>query len=223
MAKWIFLPLGLIGLLIGALAGYQWAKASVAQEIYQDRLAGLEADYQQLGNQYNQLAEQYNQAVTPLPVTELLVEDGIVCVAVRMGDGELKRFPTPFNAWENELHVDYALIDGRLLIRRVYDELHAPSSPEAVLIDPDLLQIQWDSPGAGHGQVIYRNRMADGRWVVTVTRNGALDLQHVDDNAQINLVTRPQMMEFEPAQQHEQPQTNVTEIGFGDVWRYLTD
>lgn len=221
MAKWIFLPLGLVGLLIGALAGYQWAKANVAQEIYHDRLTGLEADYRQLGQEYNQLAEQYNQAVTPLPVTELFIEDGIVCVAVRMGDGEIKRFPTPYNAWENEFHVDFAMINSRLLIRRVYDENTAPNA--GVVLDPELLQVEWDAPGASHGHVIYSNRMSDGRWIVTVTRNGALSLEKVDDDAQINLVAQPQMMEFEPAEHREQIESDLTEIGVRDVWRYLTD
>ena len=110
MAKRVLLPLCVLVLGIAALVGYQWARSSVAKDIYRERLTRLQADYRQL-------AEQYNQAITPRPVTELLVEDGTVCVVVRKGDGELIRVPTTFNAWEDELFVDYALVDGRLLIR----------------------------------------------------------------------------------------------------------
>lgn len=214
----LFLPLTLTGLALAvALAGvtlYHWAKASVAQDIYRDRLTELQQSY-------NDLAEQYNQAVTPRPVTELLVEDGTVCVIVRMGDGEVKRFPTPFNAWENELFVDYAVIDERLLIRRVFDENTAPKSEQAVVIDPELVQVQWNAPGAMYGQAIYRNRMADGRWIVSVTGDGSLGLKQVPIDANIQLATRPKIKEYKPIT--IEAQTAVDEIGFGDVWQYLTD
>ncbi|MEO0477780.1 MAG: hypothetical protein AAF085_17705 [Planctomycetota bacterium] len=61
MAKRVFLPLYLVALGVALAAGYQWAKASVAQQVYRDRLVSLQAEYQQL-------ADQYNQAITPRPV-----------------------------------------------------------------------------------------------------------------------------------------------------------
>ncbi len=214
MAKWIFLPIAFVGVLFAGLAGYQWAKAGVARDIYADRLSALQTDYADL-------AERYNQAVTPRPVTELLVEDQTVCVVVRMGDGEIRRFPTPFNAWENELFVDYALIDGRLLIRRVFDQHTAPGSADAVVIDPGLVEVDWDMPGALHGQAIYRNRMADGRWIISATQNGALGLTPIDADADVTLTTRPRIEQFDPVD--EQAHAAADAIGVGDVWRYLTD
>lgn len=214
IANKLFLPLALLGVALAALAGYHWAKANVAQDIYRDRLTVLQQDYQKL-------AEQYNQAVTPRPVTELLVEDQTVCVIVRMGDGQVQRFPTQFNAWDNELFVDYALIDGRLLIRRVFDQNTAPGSEQAIVIDPDLVEVQWDAPGALHGQAIYRNRMADGRWVISATQNGALGLTQIDDDQEVKLIARPTVKDFAPVD--EQAHAAVDSIGVGDVWQYLTD
>ncbi|MEM9346576.1 MAG: hypothetical protein AAGB26_08155 [Planctomycetota bacterium] len=214
MAKRVFLPLSLIALGVALAAGYQWAKASVAQEIYRDRLADLQVDYQQL-------AEQYNQAITPRPVTELLVEEGTVCVIVRKGDGELVRVPTTFNAWEDELFVDYALVDGRLLIRRVFDEHTAARSDQAVVIDPDLVEVDWEDPTIPFGKAIYRSRMADGRWIISVTGDGSLGLQQVGDGTEVALATQPVVNQYEPVD--DRADEAVDRISVVDVWRYLTD
>lgn len=214
MGKWVFLPLTFATLGIASLLGYQWAKATVAQDIYRDRLTSLQSDYQQL-------AEQYNQAITPRPVTELLVEDGTVCVVVRRGDGELARVPTTFNAWEDELFVDYALVDGRLLIRRVFDEHTAARSDEAVVIDPELVEVDWEDPTIPFGKAIYRSRMADGRWVISVTGDGSLGLKQIAEDSQITLAKQPEIKKFEPID--ERADEAVERIGVGDVWKYLTD
>lgn len=214
MGKWVFLPLTFATLGIASLLGYQWAKATVAQDIYRDRLTSLQSDYQQL-------AEQYNQAITPRPVTELLVEDGTVCVVVRRGDGELVRVPTTFNAWEDELFVDYALVDGRLLIRRVFDEHTAARSEQAVVIDPELVEVDWEDPTIPFGKAIYRSRMADGRWIISVTGDGSLGLKQIAEDSQITLAKQPEIKEFEPVD--ERADEAVGQIGVGDVWKYLTD
>lgn len=214
MGKWVFLPLTFATLGIASLLGYQWAKATVAQDIYRDRLTSLQSDYQQL-------AEQYNQAITPRPVTELLVEDGTVCVVVRRGDGELVRVPTTFNAWEDELFVDYALVDGRLLIRRVFDEHTAARSEQAVVIDPELVEVDWEDPTIPFGKAIYRSRMADGRWIISVTGDGSLGLKQIAEDSQITLAKQPEIKEFEPVD--ERADEAVEQIGVGDVWKYLTD
>ncbi len=213
-AKCIVLPLSVVVLVIAALAGYQWAKASVAQAIYRDRLTRLQSDYRAL-------AEQYNQAITPRPVTELLVEDGTVCVIVRKGDGELVRVPTTFNAWEDELFVDYALVDGRLLIRRVFDEHTAARSDKAVVIDPDLVEVDWEDPAIPFGKAIYRSRMADGRWIISVTGDGSLGLKQISDDTSVTLATQPEVKKYEPVD--ERADEAVDRIGVLDVWRHVTD
>lgn len=213
MAKRVFLPLSLIALVAATLLGYQWAKASVAQEIYRDRLTSLQADFQQLANQYN-------QAITPRPVTELLVEDQTVCVLVRKGDGELIRVPTPFNAWENDVYVDYVLADGRLLIRRVFEIKNGQDTSKPVQVDSDLVEVQWGD-AVPFGKAIYRSKMDDGRWVVSVTGDGSLTLKRVGDTENIELATHPEVKKFDPVD--ERTNEAVERIGVGDVWNYLTD
>ena len=213
MTKRVFLPLSLVALVLATLAGYQWAKASVAQDIYRDRLTSLQADYQQL-------AEQYNQAITPRPVTELLVENQKVCVLVRKGDGELVRVPTPFNGWENDVYVDYVLADGRLLIRRVFEIKNGQDTSKPVQVDADLVDVQWGD-SVPFGKAIYRSKMADGRWVVSVTGDGSLTLKRVGDNEPIELATQPKIKKFDPID--ERADEAVDRIGVGDVWQYLTD
>lgn len=195
-----------------AVVGYKWAKASMAKDIYRDRLVQAQANYQQL-------AQQYNQAITPRPVTELLVTEGNVCVIVRQGE-DIVTIPTPFNGYDSEIFVDYAYIDGRLLIRRVFDENTAANSPQAVVIDPELVGVKWDSPGAQHGKIIYKNRMSDGRWIITVTGEGSLDLRKLADDEPIQLEDRPAIREFQPVD--EQANRDAEAIGVGDVWHYLT-
>lgn len=214
MAKRVFLPLSLVAICIASLAGYQWAKSNVAKDIYRDRLTSLQADFQAL-------AQQYNQAITPRPVTELLVEDGTVCVIVRKGDGELVRVPTTFNAWEDELFVDYALVDGRLLIRRVFDEHTAARSDKAVVIDPELVEVDWTDPAIPFGKAIYRSKMADGRWVISVTGDGSLGLKQVSEDTTITLAVQPEVKKFEPVD--ERADEAIEKIGVGDVWRHLID
>jgi hypothetical protein len=213
MRKWVFLPLTAAALGIAALLGYQWAKASVAQDIYRDRLAGLQADYQQL-------AEQYNQAITPRPVTELLVENQKICVLVRKGDGELVRVPTPFNGWENDVYVDYVLADGRLLIRRVFEIKNGQDTSKPVQVDADLVDVQWGD-AVPFGKAIYRSKMADGRWVVSVTGDGSLTLKRVGNDEPVELATQPKIEKFDPVD--ERADEAVERIGVGDVWQYLTD
>jgi len=212
MAKRIFLPLALIALGAATIAGYQWAKASVAQDIYRDRLTSLQADYQQL-------AKQYNQAITPRPVTELLVEDQKVCVLVRKGDGELVRVPTPFNGWENDVYVDYVLADGRLLIRRVFEINDDQATSKPVNVDAELVDVKWGE-SVPFGKAIYRSKMADGRWVVSVTGDGSLTLKRIGDDEPVKLATQPKVNEYEPVD--ERADEAVEQIGVGDVWRHLT-
>ena len=216
MAKWVFLPIGAVALGICALLGYQWAKSSVAKDIYRERLTVLQDDYEDL-------AEQYNQAITPRPVTELLVEDGIVCIGVRKGTGELIRVQTDFNIRENQVYVDYIVVDQRLLIRRAFEfhQTNAVPPDKVVYVDPDLLEVDWDPKRIPYGQAISCSRLADGRYIVSVTGDGALGLKKIGMDDPINLATQPRIEEFKPVDQRADQ--DVERIGVGDVWRYITD
>ncbi|XAM00547.1 hypothetical protein OT109_03985 [Phycisphaeraceae bacterium D3-23] len=197
-------------LLLGAfaLAGYQWARASVAKQVYRDRLGAVQKEYAQL-------ADQYNQAVTPKPVTELLVRDGKISVVIREGDGTARTIETPYLA-DREVFVDYALIDGRLLIRRIFDENTAPAY--ATMIDAELVNVDWDDHGAMFGKAIYR-RLEDGRWVISVTGDGSLGLKKLEPGEEAELTHRPGVQEYAPVAPPS-PQ-DVEPIGFGEVWRAM--
>lgn len=215
MALRLFLPLALVTACVAAALGYQWARASVAQDIYRDRLVMLQ-------DEYRALAEQYNQAVTPRPVTELLVEDGRVCVIVRKGE-ELIRVPTDFDVRKNEVYVDYILADQRLLIRRVF-EFHptrAVPPDKVVYVDKDLLEVDWDPQRVPFGKSLSFSRREDGRYIISVTGDGSLGLKQVAEDEPVALQTRPSVKEFDPID--ERARQDVEAIGFGDVWRYLVD
>ncbi|MEO0515294.1 MAG: hypothetical protein AAF086_08385, partial [Planctomycetota bacterium] len=108
-----FTTLASVVLLAGAgVLGYQLLRNGVAADVYHDRLVELNDDH-------NELIQQYNQAVTRTAVTELLVENGTVCVNVRTADGQLETHPVAADP-AHPIYVDYVVKDSRLLIRRVF-------------------------------------------------------------------------------------------------------
>jgi len=161
-------------LLVGGVAvcGYSWVRARIAADIYAQKLLTVSENYEQL-------RQSYNTAVRRTAVTELEVRDGGITLVVRTADGALQRIPTPFRS-EREVYVDYVVVDGRLWIRRVFDDLTPPL--QALLVDPQLLAVDWDDEHAVHGKAIYR-RLSDGRWMISVSGNGALSLERVKANA----------------------------------------
>lgn len=208
MLNRIVLLLALLLLMSMGIAGYQWARATAAKDIYRDRLG-------QLQGEFTDLAQQYNSAVTPKPVTELLVENGIVSIIIRDSAGQVQTIPTEANG-QREVYVDYALIDGRLLIRRVFDEETAPKY--ATTVDPALLQVDWNAPGAMYGKAIYR-RLEDGRWIVSVTGDGSLGLERLEGDATIDLVNQPEVKAYDPV--NIQADADAEAISPGDVWHHL--
>lgn len=216
MANRLFLPITIIVLAAAGVAGYQWARASVAQDIYRGRLADLQQDYQHL-------ARQYNQAITPRPVTELLIEDGIVCLAVRKGDGELVRIQTDFDIRENQVYVDYLVVDQRLLIRRAFEfhQTNAVPPDKVVYIDKELLEVDWDPQRIPFGKALSCSKLEDGRYIISVTGDGSLGLKPIGEDEPVLLATHPPVKEFEPVD--EAANAEVDAIGLGDVWRHLTD
>lgn len=170
---------------LATIAGLELARARAASDIYRERLG-------QLTDDYRALADRYNTAVRRTAVTELLVEDGRLTVIVRSRAGELARVPTPYDP-SREIYVDFALVDGRLWIRRVFDDLTPPAA--GTVIDPALASIDWTGPDARVGQAIYR-ALAQGRWVVTVSGSGALSLTKLTDDAQPDLAPAPPIADF---------------------------
>lgn len=184
--------IGLAGIgavvLIGTV-GLRFARADAAAQVYQDRLRDLSGEYETLRGQYN-------SAVRQTAVTELVVKDRRVTVHVRTIEGTSETIETACDA-NKEIYVDFALIDGRLWIRRVFDADTAPSN--ATIINPKLVDVDWESEGALVGQAVYR-MLGEGRWVVRAAGDGALGLARVDDDAVINLSSPPEIGSFEEVQ-----------------------
>lgn len=161
---------------VGCVLGWRLVHADARARVFEARLRELSEEHRRLG-------ERYNRAVRRTAVTELLVEDGALSVRVRGLDGVLETIPTPFDP-RGEVYIDYVVREGRLLVRRVFDE-HTPPA-EALVIDPGLTTVGWSgawgpSPGRpAHGKAVYRS-LEDGRWVVTVTGDGSLGLSRAGE------------------------------------------
>ncbi|MEM8781373.1 MAG: hypothetical protein AAGE65_00835 [Planctomycetota bacterium] len=190
-----------------SLLGYRVAKDAVTAEIYRDRLAALQ-------ERHAALTERYNAAVTRAAVTELVVDADAVSVVIRGADGVLERIATPYSA-KDEVFIDYAVLDGKLWIRRVFDE-HTPPR-RGTLIDPALAKVDWDDARAQHGKIAYRS-LSDGRWVVSVSGDGSVGLKKLSDDTAIELVAKPEVAEFSPV---EQAQADAAKVGVSDVVSHL--
>ena len=137
-------------------------------EVTRQRLAALEGEHETL-------RERYNQVVRRTAVTELRVEPDHVQVVVRRVDGATQVIDTPYRP-DRELYVDYAVIGGRVWIRRLFDDQTPPN--RGTLIDSSLCDIDWERDDAAVGKAVYR-RLTPGRWVVSVTGDGSLGLTRV--------------------------------------------
>jgi hypothetical protein len=112
-------------------------------------------------------------------VTELVVEDGRLSVAIRDAGGAIRTIETPFDP-SREIYVDFVVLDGRLWIRRVFDDRTPPE--QGVLVDPALAEIDWSEERAAYGKATYR-ALGPGRWIVSVTGDGSLGLARSRDDA----------------------------------------
>jgi len=179
----------------GAIVGVRTLTDSLRRiDSYRAEAARLSADLDTLGQRYDDLAERYDDAVRRTAVTELVVEeDGSLAVVIRDAAGELKRIETPFDP-SAEIYVDYAVLDGRLWIRRVFDSYTPPGS--AVVIDPVIGTIDWDQRPTGLGKAVYRS-LTPGRWVITVTGNGSLGLARAADGDPVELTPQPAVRPYE--------------------------
>ncbi|MCA9304401.1 MAG: hypothetical protein KC996_09790 [Phycisphaerales bacterium] len=199
--------IGLAGIgavvLIGVV-GLRFARADAATRVYQDRLRDLSGEYETL-------RAQYNSAVRQTAVTELVVKDRRVTVHVRTIEGTSETIETACDA-DKEIYVDFALIDGRLWIRRVFDADTAPSN--ATVINPKLVDVDWEADGALVGQAVYR-MLGEGRWVVRAAGDGALGLARVDDDAVVNLSSPPEIGSFDEVQSAVDEE--IEKVGWRDV------
>lgn len=201
--------IGLILIFAAGGGGYFAVKSHMESEIYRDRLQSLGADY-------TRLASDYQEAVRKSAVTELRVKDNELSVLVRTADGVLEEIETPFDP-SREIYIDFVVMNGRLWIRRVFDQNTAPS--EAILINPRLVDINWDERGdKDYGKAVYR-RLGEGRWAITVTGSGALGLRQVSADAGIDLVGPPEIRDF--SELEETIRKDLSEIGPGEVVRRL--
>ncbi|USN98524.1 MAG: hypothetical protein H6810_10160 [Phycisphaeraceae bacterium] len=182
---------------VAGLFGLELMRSRAEREIYRDRLADLTATYESL-------ADHYNTAVRRTALTELVVEDGNLRVVVQSAGGQIAEIPTPFDP-SSEIYVDYAVIGGRVWIRRVFDE-HTPPS-EGVVIDPAIASIDWNDDEHEVGKAIYRS-LGEGRWIVTVAGNGALGLRKVAKGEEVALGPAPAIDRFEVIQDEARRQAD---------------
>lgn len=202
------------GILTGAAAlgavvvlgvvGLRLARADAAERVYRARLESLAADYEGLRTNYN-------EAVRRTAVTELVVTGGSVTALVRSAHGAIAEIPTTADP-SREVYVDFALVDGRVWIRRVFDSATRPE--DATVIDPRLAEVDWDGPTASVGQAVYRT-LGEGRWVVRVSGDGALGLEKVPDDAVISLSEAPPVRSYDEVQ--AEIERTVRAVGWRDV------
>ncbi len=197
-------------LAFAGLAAYQLLRTGLAADVYRARLEQAVGDYETLRGQYN-------QAVRRTAVTELIVEDGRLSVAIRDVGGTVRTLETPFDP-AREIYVDFVVLDGRLWIRRVFDDRTPPE--KGVLVDPALAEIDWSAEGAAYGKATYRS-LTPGRWVVSVTGDGSLGLTRERDGIPIELASPPPVRSYEPIE--SELDTALRDLGPVEVLRALAD
>lgn len=174
-----------------ALATYRVLEAQIEADVYHERLSEISHDLELLRGQFNEV-------VRKTAITELWVDGDELSVTILSGDGSRKTFLTPFDP-RSEIYVDYVVVNGRLWIRRVFDESTAPD--RGMLIDPNLADVDWSDENASHGKATYRE-LHDGRWVVTVTGDGSLGLAPSTGDDPTPLSDPPPLRDYAPVAEH---------------------
>jgi hypothetical protein len=180
-----------LAVFVGAagLAGFELLEATLAADVYRERIAELATDYETLRSRYD-------AAVRRTAVTELVVDEGTLSVVIRTADGNLQVFDSPFDP-SREIYVDYVMAGGRLWIRRVFDEATPPE--QGMLIDPALADVDWAAETAHYGKATYR-ALGEGRWTVDVTGDGSLGLTRQEPGAEPVLSPPPEVRRYEPVE-----------------------
>lgn len=192
-----------------AYLGYRVLRSDIEAAVYRDRLTAL-------ANDYEALRSRYNDAVKQSAVTELVVKNNHLSVEVRNREGLIKSIDTPLDP-SREVYVDYAVVGGRLLIRRVFDARTPPE--QGLLIDGELAAVNWDSPEASHGKAVYRT-LGEGRWTINVSGNGALNLTKNESQEPAALIAAPPLRSY--TEELAGVDAQLDDIGWGDVWRRVT-
>ncbi len=197
------------GLLTAGLVvcGFFWLKEEVTSRIYRNKL-------EVLAGEYAALADQYNHAVRQSAITELEVTADSVAVLIRTIDGEVRRVPTPFNP-RKEIFVDYLIGNGRIWIRRIFDQATPPE--QALVVDPLWDSVDWKKAGLSYGKIIYRS-LDPGLWSIQVSGNGALTLEPVAASTVTRLVASPEVRSYEEIQL--ELDQSVKDIQFKDMWAF---
>ena len=177
----------LILVAVCAFSAYRLLEASLAAEVYRMRLGELSGDYERLRGRYN-------EAVRRTAVTELLVEEGRLTVVIRTREGELHSLPTSLNP-SKEIYVDYVVHEGRLWIRRLFDEDTPPG--EGMLVDPRFGSVVWEASADHYGKATYRS-LDEGRWVVDVTGDGSLGLSRREPYDPVRIEPPPPVRRYPP-------------------------
>jgi hypothetical protein len=205
------LSIALLALLAAAgFAGFRLLEATLAAEVYRERIAELAADHAEL-------RRVYNEAVSRTAVTELRVEDGALSVVIRTAEGDLEVLPAPFDP-QSEIYVDYVVVDGRLWIRRVFDSRTPPE--QGMLIDPRFAHVDWDAETASHGKAAYRS-LSEGRWVVDVSGDGSLGLARREGDEPAALSPPPALRDYAPVE--SAVQDALAEIGPAEALRVIAE
>lgn len=204
--RWVSRGLTAAVVVAAGLFGYALLRADLAADVYLERLETLAGDYEDLRTTFN-------EAIARTAVTELVVKEGKLAVRVRSAAGVVRELATPYDP-AGEIYVDFAVVDGRLLIRRLFDEKTRPA--DAMVIDAELVDVDWDAPGAQVGKAVYRS-LGEGLWVITVTANGSLDLVRSEVSQAEDLVASPPVREYEAIERDARAE--IEQIGPGDVVR----
>ena len=93
---------------------------------------------------YDDLAGRYNTAVRRTAMTELVVQNGTLSVVVQSAAGRITDITTPYDP-ASEIYVDYAIIGGRVWIRRIFDEHTAPAEAMVIAQKPRIAAFAADN------------------------------------------------------------------------------
>lgn len=180
-----------------------WGRARLSETVYRNRL-------EEVCTQYEALRTAYNDMVRRTAVAELVVDDGRLSVAYRIGTRTIETVPLPFDP-EREIYVDFVVLDGRLLIRRVFSEDTPPNA--GTVLNPALLGVDWNRPDAQVGKAVYR-RLSEGRWTVTVTGNGALGLEPASDRTpEMDIALNPPIRNYKDVEATVRDATGGITVG----------
>ncbi len=193
---------------VAGVVSYRLAQQRVTNDIYRQRL-------ERIAGEYEQLRGLYNEAVRKTAVTELIVAEGQLSVEICTADGRRQSIATPFDP-NDEIYCDYIVANGRLWVRRLYDQ-HTPPR-EGLLIDSALADVDWTDPAYKYGNAVYRS-LSEGRWVVTVTGDGSLGLAKREDDAPTPLEPAPPVGDY--AQIEAQIASELEQIRMTEVIRHL--